>query len=346
MPTTILQDTPPALVEGGGLHEGFFRTPFRRANLLDADLMGGALARPLRWLRLKEWNGVGVGHPGLFGGILHQDAKVAVSATVYLYDREADRMWEWTVLDRPRRRVLPETTWHGASRCGNADRFLSLEHDLDHGRHRVRARFPAGRGTPSVAVDLELRQDLREFQPLVFSLRIPPGHHTYTHKSPLRLDGTIDLGGRVFRFDPARDLGNLDEQKTFYPYRSHWLWGCFAGRSSAGREVVLNLVNQMTPKDLPGEDAMWLDGRLMLLPRPAFEPAGAPGHFRVRDPQGRVRLRFTPAGSKPEFRDFGLIRMDYRQFFGRWDGEVVDEDGLTHRIDGCFGCLERMDARF
>ena len=342
----MIRPTPPRLVEGGRIHTGFFQLPFREANLLDADNLGGPLARPLRWLRLKEWVGFGVTHPRLFGGILIQNAKYAGSGTVYLYDREARRRHEWLVVDLPTRVTMPPALWAGQTRCGRGASTMRFEHDLEHLRHRIVLHFAKTRRTPSLDADLVLHQDWRTVQPLVVSLPILPGHHTYTHKSPLRLEGTLALDGEEHRFDPARDLGNLDEQKTFYPYRSRWKWGCFAARSDEGREVMVNFVNQMTPEGLPGEDALWVDGRLALMEQPTLVPQGRPGAFLVTSASGRWNLRFSPEGAKAERRAYGPIAIDYAQHFGRYDGEVVDPGGGVHRVREAFGALELMSARF
>lgn len=342
----MIQHTPDVLVRNGRIETGFFQTPFRRVNLLESNCCGGPAAMPLRWLRLKEWVGFGLCHPRLFGGILVQDAKLAASGTVYLFDRHRRRSYEWLVLGWPGRVQLPETLWEGQTRCSGYHGGIEMDHHLDQGRHDVRIRIAATRRMPALVVDLTLHQDLSEANPLVVSLPIPPDHHTYTHKSPLRLEGSIRIGGQDYAFRPDRDLGNLDEQKTFYPWRSHWHWGCFVAPSAKGNQIMVNFVDQMTPRDQPGEDALWVDGRLMLMPRPEIHPSETPGEVRIEDPQGRMRLRFRKHGAKVERRNFGLICMDYEQAFGPYSGEVQDDQGRTHRIVNAFGALERMVARF
>ena len=345
MPATI-QETPASLVERGLIHCGFFKDPFRRVNLLEAKNLGGSLARPFRWLRLKEWVGFGINHPKLFGGIIIQDAKYAASGTVYLYNRETKEQFDWLILDLPLRVKLPETLWASECRCGRGSNRMIFEHDLENYRHRIHLEHKATKSMPSLSADLLLHQDWREVDPLVVSLPIKPDHHTYTHKSPLHLEGTISIGDNVFDFEPKRDLGNLDEQKTFYPYRSDWKWGCFITQTDKGHEVMLNFVDQMTPENEPGEDAIWIDGKLTLLEQPDISPLEMDGGYRIEDEQGRMKLRFTPEGSKKEKRNFWLIAMDYEQFFGYYDGEVVDNSGNVHHIHRAFGALERMAARF
>ncbi len=341
-----IQDTPAALVEAGQVHSGFFKTPFRRCNLLDAPCLGGAAGRPLRWLRLKEWNGFGICHPKLYGAAIMQNAKYAASGSVYLYERETHRLFEWTIIDLPTRLTLPPTLWRGESRCGRGNRTMHFEHHLDYGWHRVRVDIAESSRAPALLMDLVLHQDWRAIDPLVASLPIPPTHHTYTHKSPLHLEGRVHIGGRYYEYDPSRDRGALDEQKTFYPYRSHWWWGSFTGWSKQGREIAVNLVNQMTPAGEPGEDALWVDGRLTLIPQPRFTALSSPGAFRVEDETGQVRLRFKADGAKKEQRAYGPIAMDYRQYFGHYSGEVSGDDGRAHEIAEVYGVLEQMNARF
>ena len=342
----IIQDTPPALVENGRTHSGFFKTPFRRVNLLDDAHLCPSPIRALRKLRLKEWVGFGINHPRLFGGIIIQDAKYLASGTVYLYDKQTGRQYEWLTMDRPARARLPETLWSSKSQCGRGSKRMLFEHDLAHNRHHIWVEHKGDRATPPIAVDLVLHQNWREVDPLVVSLPIAPAHHTYTTKSPCRTEGTIRIGDEEFAFDPARDLANLDEQKTFYPYYSRWLWGCFGTRTPQGREVTLNIVDQMTPKGEPGEDAMWVDGKLELLDQPEFIEQSPGGSWRIEDKQGRIKLTFTPRGSKKEKRNFLLVGMDYEQMYGSYDGRLIDDNGEIHQIEAAFGALERMKARF
>lgn len=337
---------PAALVEFGRIQTGFFREPPRRVDMLAAArprIPGGRLGRRLR---LKEWVGFGICHPELYGGMLIQHAGYAASGTVYLYDRIARQLHEWTLVSAPWKLQMPEHLWQGETRIGRPGRQMHFEHRLDDGAHRIRIELGASRRLPALKVELDLAQDHPRVEPLVVSLPIGSAHHTYTHKAPLATSGRIRIGDRQFDFDPGRDIANLDEQKTFYPYRSQWMWGSFAVRTDEGRVVMLNLVNQMTPLDHPGEDAMWVDGRLQFLERPQFEPEADGRSWQVRDPEGRIRLRFEAKGAKRERMNLGLAAIDYVQHFGPWSGELLDADGHVHRIAGAWGAFEQMRARF
>jgi hypothetical protein len=339
---TALQPTPPALVKEGRVQTGFFQTPFRHVDLLAADLVG---PKPLRWLRLKEWVGYGLHHPRFFGGILIQNAKYAASATVFLYDKQTQHHHEWQLAVLPWQASLPETLWHGQSLCQKGRDFVRFDHDVDHGRHVLTAQFAAKGNKPALDFALTALQDNSAVQPLVVSLPIGQRHHTYTHKSLLRLQGTVKIGPETHVFEPDRDRANLDEQKTFYPYQTQWKWGCFYSKTAQGHEVLVNVVHQMTPHGQQGEDAIWFDGQLRLIPQPTIVALPEPGHFQMESP-GALRLRFVTAGTKREVLNYGVVGMHYDQFYGPYSGEVCDPQGQWHDIGQVFGALEVMAARF
>lgn len=338
---------PLSLHDAAGIHYGFFDRPFRKVDMLDAPLLRGPLGRLGRRLRLKEWVGFGIGHRDLYGGILIQHAGYAASGTAYLVDRTTKQMYEWLVVDLPWRLTMPDTLYADETVARQGRDVMRFTHELDAARrHTMTIDVAATKAKPSLRVRLTLHQDMAKVDPLVVSLPIEPGHLTYTHKSPLTMEGEIVVGDKTYRCDPAHDFANLDEQKTYYPYRSRWFWGSFVTRTADGALVMTNFVDQMTPKDQPGEDAIWVDGKLEYVAAPAFLPQGSPGSYRLEDAAGRIKLAFTPEGAKSEVRNYGLVAMDYHQYYGRYDGTVTDAQGRAHTIRSAYGALERMSARF
>ncbi|HOV60457.1 MAG TPA: DUF2804 domain-containing protein [Candidatus Hydrogenedentes bacterium] len=343
--------TPPRLVENGQPHCGFFKTPFRIANILDTarpgTLFPGTLGRWFRLLRLKSWIGFGLGHPEIYGAILIQNAHYLAGCGAYFYNLSSRSKYDWSILAPPWKVAMPETLWNGRLECADRKSRVIFEHRLDEGWHRVTASFLARGETPSLEMDLILHQPLNEIDPLVFSMPIPPAHHTYTHKSPIRLEGIVRVGNTEYTYDPKRDLGNLDEQQTYYPYLTRWRWASFSSRLASGQELMINLVNQMTPPDEPGEDALWVDGRIRLLRPARIEPGDRPGNYRIQSPDGTISLGFTAEGARHERHQLLWAAMDYYQYFGRFSGHVTDpENGQVYTITDVYGPLEDMRARF
>lgn len=347
----VILTTPSSLVENGRPHSGFFKTPFRNANILDTAApfgwVPGWLGRWLRLLRLKSWIGFGLGHPELYGAILVQNAHYVAGCGAYFYDPARGIKHNWSIVTLPWRTIMPATLWNAQLECADRHSRVIFEHRLEEGWHRVVASFPSRDRTPALEVDLILHQPLDQIDPLVFSMPIPPAHHTYTHKSPVRIEGTVRIGHREFTYDPERDRGNLDEQLTYYPYWTRWRWASFSTRLASGRELMINLVNQMTPPTEPGEDALWVDGRIRLLQPARIEPEQTAGHYRIFSPDESISLRFVAEGARRERHQLVLAAMDYYQYFGRFSGHITDPaNGQEYPIRDVYGPLEDMRARF
>lgn len=342
-----LQPTPDYLVENGEPRRGWFQRPFPHGNLVDAQLGPYALPRLARDFRLKEWVGFALTHSDLYLAVIIQNAKCVASANAYAVDRRNGRFWEWKIMAPPMLARLPESLFFSQSRIEWGRKRVVFDHRLDLGWHRLLVDIGGHGSTPPIWLDVRADQDMSRVDPLVVSLPIPPHHHTYTHKSPLSLSGVVRIGREEFHFEPDRHFGNLDEQKTFYPYRSRWKWACFVGRSGEGRVVMLNLADQMTARGEMTENAIWVDGRLEAIGESRLTPP-SPGEpfWRMSDTLNRSDLLFKPSGSKVERMNLVAASVDYRQSYGHFNGVLTSEDGTTHRIENLFGVLEEMSARF
>lgn len=343
--STAIKPTPAQIANAGKIEKGVFRQPFRTVNLLDTNLVSAAAGRGFRNFRLKEWVGFGITHEDMFGGILIQNAKYVGSGVVYLYDRKERQMHEWKIVVPASSVQIPEALWNGSTSCSFRSSRMQFEHKLESKYHHINAQFPATRKKPKLEIDITAHQNIEKDEPLVVSFPIARHHHTYTHKSPLSLEGSIKFGERTIRFDPKTHFGNLDEQKTFYPYRSSWKWGTFVYKTAENTILMLNFVNQMTPPGEQGEDALWVDGRLEMLEQPLIKQLD-PDHWRVETADKSIALDFTRDGEKKEVLNLGLVMMNYAQMFGNYNGTVRDASGQTHTIVNAYGALEKMKARF
>jgi hypothetical protein len=139
----------------------------------------------------------------------------------------------------------------------------------------------------------------------------------WTRKTPLRVRGTV-LG---------RELdapGLLDESAGRHPRRTSWLWSAGAGVTEAGAAVVSNLVEGMQD----GERTVWVDGEPHHVGPLAFD-----GLRGVGD------LRFTPLATRAKRENYVLLRSDYEQPFGTFEGSLP----VAGRLRGC-GVMERHEA--
>jgi hypothetical protein len=330
----------------GTIRHGYYREPLREVNLADSRILP---SRALRRFRFKEWVGWGITHPDFYLSMIIQDARYLASSALYVYDRRAKRLHEYACTRFDQSVTIAPSPWEGECRIEGPGYRLAFEHRLSEGRHVIRVDLDARGEAPAIRGELALRQELAAVEPLVVAAPVRPRHAMYTHKAPMPVSGQLSIGNTEARFDPKRDLANLDEHRALYPYRTSWRWMTFAAFDAAGRIVGANLSDHMMKdEERLNENCTWVDGRIAHLGRVDFELDRArplaPWRIRARD--GRVDLRFAPEAVKYEKRQFGVAAIDYFQVCGTFAGHVADPAGARREVSDVYGVCEKLDTRF
>jgi hypothetical protein len=73
------------------------------------------------------------------------------------------------------------------------------------------------------------------------------------------------------------------------------------------------------------------------------DPADLMKPWKVRTADGAVELAFTPVGQKGERVRMVVVRSDFFQVYGRFNG-TIRAGGATHEIRDMFGTCEDHDA--
>jgi Protein of unknown function (DUF2804) len=298
------------------------------------------MPRALRRLRLKEWIGFTLIHPGLFCSLIMQDANYLASSEVYAYDRARRALYQHAANARGGSLRLPQEL-PGASPVFAKPGYL-LRYDFAAGleRYRLRIDIAATAKAPALAGDLELHRD-RASAPLSVSSRLPGGK-MYTHKALFPAEGVLRAGDAEFVFDPSRDLAILDEHKSLFPYRTTWLWGTFGTRVADG----LLGANFVARPAVPGgeeESCVWTPQACEPLTDIVFEqrkPGDPLSAWHVSSRDGRLDVTFEPEGRKDVKHQLAVFAIDYFQLFGRYRGTVG-----RYQVDSVHGVCESFRAR-
>ena len=328
-----------ALVENGVRRWGLFPDRPTYVNPLEEFL--GASRRSKR-LRLKEWLGWTLIHPDLSSSLILQDAHYLASSEIYV--RDGHGLVEHAHNARGGSLHLPRRLYPSTPHLAAKGYELGYEWAPEAtGTHRIRAQIAATEGQPAIAVDLEL-DGARASAPLSVSAPLPGGS-LYTHKLVLPASGTVQVGDRMYAFDPSRDLAVLDEHKSTLPYRTRWLWGTFAGITTDGI-VGANVAERPTTPGSEDESCLWVPGATA----PAVEPLdritfeqeqGDPlAPWSVRSADGRLDVTFVPEDRKSVKHQLVVAAIDYWQLVGTYTGSVAGRP-----VAGVRGVLERMRAR-
>lgn len=342
----IIEETPSGIVEQGRLRTGAFRSPFRRMNFTDAPALGG----PLRRIRLKEWVGFGIIHPEWYLTTFVLDSKINSSILFQAFRRGTNQSVKHVQSRMGGRWRMPETLWDGRYEFAQGGFRMACHHHLEAGTHRIAIEAAAACGMPAVSAEITLTEDLTRVPPLVVSLPVGVRNNLYTHKAPMPASGKVRIGAEEMVLEPARDLAIMDEHRSFLPYRTSWRWCTFAGRDASGRLVGLNFADHdyIADQEQWNENCLWVGETISMLGpgELVFDRADTAKPWRIRDRQGRVDVRFFPEAKKSERHNLAIIRMNYFQCAGHFEGFVIGAADDKIPIDGFYGVAEMMDAHF
>ncbi len=344
-----LKPAPEALVTDGRFNLGTYCAPFPRVNPLDADLRCGIrLPRWAKNLTLKEWEHFALANSRFYVSVVIFNAKRLALTHVVVYDRESGEKTVYERRVRPQAVVVPSGLWDAHARVVTPGYALEIHNHLAESAHRISFECDSAGGLPTVRGAFVCHEDPAQHEPLVVCMPFRNGRAMYSHKGVFPLEGELCIGGDTYAFEPGDSYAMPDIHKGFYPYVMKWHWTTGGGWNSAGQLIGLNLTNnQVEDQATYNENALWVDGKVHLLPPVTFsmKPGNLDKPWRVRDDEGRVDIEFRPEVTRNIDINVLVLRSRYRGPYGRFSGRIVDSQGESVDIGHCYGMAEDFYLR-
>jgi len=339
-------EPPESLVEGGRVRFGTFAAAIEDVNLIDARPWALPVPRPLRALRLKEWQAFQLGNPRYFIVVALFNAKLLALAQVKIYDREQRRKYLFEhklpgwALRAPRNLLDSQMSWSGT---GASIRFVN-----NLAADRIDISFDIAERPDMPGLSGTVTADADGCEPEVVSIPFADNRGMYSHKGCLALTGELRLGDQAIVFTRADSLLLMDDHKGYYPAVMRWDWVTGGGFDDRGRRIGFNLTrnDSIDPVNY-NENCLWIDGRLQLLPPVRFtrRPDCTPEIWEIRDESGQVEVDFVIELDGHVRVNALVVESRYRGPFGQVRGRLRGPDGEPIVLDGMFGMGEDFYLR-
>ena len=339
--------TQPGLLrdENGRLAQvGWSRHP-----LLDANLEAARFyrLRGLQRFRIKRWDYYAVFTPQRFFSATIADLGYAGNIFVYSLDFATGELHEeGLVIPLSRGISLSRSSDEGESQF--QDQRARLTFKTLPGKRQVRVDWPAFHEGRGIQADL--------------TLSCPPGHESMTIVIPigqkrfyyntkincLPVSGNVQYGDVQEELLPETSLGSLDWGRGVWEYASFWNWASASGFLADGRTIGLNLGCGFGDLSAATENCIVLDGRIHKLEHVRFDydSKNFSQPWRFSDSSNRLKLVFTPFKERLAVTRLGIIDSEVHQMFGRYNGEVITDDGKSLEITNLVGFAEQHQARW
>lgn len=328
-PRPPLPDAPGGSLIDDRWQIGVYRTPFAEVDMS---------ARGWKRYRLKEWHYLSFTTDEWFVAV----GLVQLGYIANLFSYAVDRLQH-----------RPAVEYGGLSPMGTA---LSVAQSSARGTTSWQSKSASvsitARDGWDVDLDLPLgaerlrgRARLEAADSLAMLHRLGPRRVAYTHKAAgWPASGYLELGTRPIRLDGG--VGASDWTRSQASRVTEWKWASVSGFVRDGAAFGLNLSAQVYDDDRGHsvENAYWLDGQVRPLSGVRFEVPSDPksGRWTIRSiDSNEVDIEFEPLGAREEHTNFGLVRTEFVQPYGRFAGQVCEHD-----ITGCFGVVETHLSRW
>jgi hypothetical protein len=259
--------------------------------------------------------------------------------------------------------TLTEQSWLRPAKWGyqteasatNSQAFIGgskqqLRIDIDHGQWRLRI------DSDNVKADLQLSPSPAS-QPLAMSSPTAYNGWTYTQKhNGLNVDGELTIAGNSQDLDQA--LAGYDFSAGYMRRETSWRWSSINNRLDDGRILGLNLATGVNESGF-SENCCWLDGQHHSLPAVHFQfqrqrstEAQQYSNWHIvstaksADGMASVALTFTPLNCRQERLNLWLLKSNFRQYIGHYNGIIETADGEKIMINNVLGLSEDHFARW
>jgi hypothetical protein len=322
---------------------GIYREPLTSLNLDDfrpygaKDGASSAKSRILKY-RIKRWEYLGICNSDIIFGIAVVRLGYMCNLFAYLFDRRSARISEYNIITPGGGAAIFEGT--------------SLTGEITFESGKTALRMTSGPETitveGSIKEELSVSLSFRKYrEPLVCLTRVGLKGFNYTHKEagiPVR--GTIRHKGVSWDIQEEQSFGVRDYTLGFLARQTFWNWASGGGMDKEGNRIGFNLVQGVNETGFT-ENVFWVNGRLVKTDVVDFRYDDLdllkPWHIESND--GRVRLRFLPAGRRSADIHAGLIVSKFHQPFGRFEGTLRDGDRICE-LQNVSGFTEEHYAKW
>lgn len=323
--TRELEPTPHSLIDVSKPRFGSFTGGLPRMDL-------GSTGRSSLWnfIHKKRWTYAGVANEDAYVGVAVVSLGYVATAIVYAFDRRTGRMLFDRSFMAPPTAVSFEDDGPGARRATFA--FGKTRIDLSDARVRIDAADPRG------PLFVEATTRVIAAPAIGAVVPIPSGFASATEKRLFEGEGELVVEGK--RLSLGGSLVAFDHTFGFLARRTVWRWALGLGRLASGERVAFNVVQGFVGEP---ECGAWVGETLVPLGEGEFSFDDPMREWSLRTTCGALSVTFRPSAIHSEEKNLGLVRSQFIQPVGAFDGTLRVGD-VTHELARIAGVTEHQDV--
>jgi hypothetical protein len=155
--------------------------------------------------------------------------------------------------------------------------------------------------------------------------------------------GTIKRGYDIEKVDKNNTFGTLDWGRGRWTYKNTWYWASLS-TTIEKIPVGLNLGYGFSDRSVASENVIFYNNIIHKLDEVSFNipPNFLEKDWVIKDNEGKLDLTFTPLVDRVGKFNYGIIKSDQHQVFGKYNGKIILEDNNIVVLDNHLGFAEKV----
>jgi hypothetical protein len=339
----------PSPIEDGKPVIGTWNRAFEKVDLLE---IRNPFPTPMpNWLkdhRVKEWQSFNINDDAFMLEVHFFNLKLYRVAQVLFYDKKNNKKFVFKKIKSGSGWQLPHSLANSSVDSRSSDFFFRVHSWLDADTISLDINIEASNPkNPFLSVHLAYNVSNAEVTPIVVSLGFSENRSMYAYKALAPVQGDMVFDGKRYSLKQDTCSGIFCDYKGFFPYLMHTTMCSAMGFDKENRRFGFHIAeNQTKETNKNNENALWVNGKLTLLPPVLITmPNGPESDWVIQDFEGMVDLTFTPKELNKCGTSLLLTKVELNAPLGFYNGMLVNSEGKKIQVKNLFGMGEKLFLR-
>lgn len=330
----------------GNPQYGYFDKPLDNINYMDFDFRSvmdkkkGLLAKKFGF---NQFNFISFASSELLIGLAIVDLKWGSNAFIYIYHPQTKEFEEFSFISPLAMGTKIDTRPNnGESHFIKGNNKLSITASTVTNLRKVKVSLAKGLEIDAVIDETSL------YNPLNVCVRAGYQGWVYTQKATaLTCSGTVKWKDQTTDLKSLDTLAAVDWSCGYMRRETAWNWGSLSARLPDKRTLGFNFAAGVNETGF-SENAIWIDGIMEKVDMIdfQFDRHNKQSAWGLRSNDGKIDLHFEPDGNRSEKINALFIASNFRQYFGRYYGNITTDSGEVITLDGELGLTEDHYAKW
>lgn len=275
------------------------------------------------------------------------DFKAIGLSEITFWNKETGKKYTYHTIMSPRRRFVPTLTTRGICVSYKKSRYIKISWGRQHQHHALSFKVKGDSARPNCEGYFYSPMQDNMHSDFMFTNPSPTSSRCNTDWiSTMSLHGHIAINKE--QADDSNGLGLMKLSRAYYKMQTNSIQAYGIGQVKE-KNIIFNIEQSnldAADNDTYNSNILVVDNKETLLP-PVYitHPFGINDKWIIQDTENMVDLSFTPTSINSKIFNIIVLRTDYNNIYGTFDGVLLTADGEKITLKNFPGIMQKGTLR-